>query len=293
MKLPTLALLLAGTSAGCGSTRDTSQAPPPGAGTAPDTSAKTSPAAEMPALLYVGSSTIANFMHDAERPYGKARIIVDSVPESLGGERAIQDGNADLAGVAWEPLEETLAMGIEATFLGTDTIALVVNEKNPVTKLGLEQLRGIYTGKIRNWKELGGPDLEIVPLAVGRESATRSVFRALALGGEPYAPSARIVTPDSDIPMEVEAEPGAIGTISYAFLCAGGVVRVLNIEGAQPLPEDTDYPIVRPLHLLWKPENPKAASFISWVKSPPGQEVLARCFGKPREIPRIPRPAPE
>ena len=245
------------------------------------------------AVLYVGSSTIANFIQEAERPYGKARFIVDSVPESLGGERAMQDGNADLAGVAWEPAEETLALGIEATLIGTDTIAVVVNEKNPVTRLSLDQLRGIYTGKTKNWKEVGGPDLEIVPLAVGRESATRPVFRALAMRGEPYAPGTRVVTPDSNIPMEVEAEPGAIGTISFSFLCSGGVVRVLNIDNAQPIPGDVAYPIVRPLYLLWRADNPKAASFMAWVKSPPGQEVLAKCFGKPRALPVIPRPAPE
>jgi phosphate transport system substrate-binding protein len=244
-------------------------------------------------LLYVGSSTIANFIHEAERPYGKARFMVDSVPESLGGELAVQDGNADIAGVAWEPAEETLARGIEATLIGTDTIAVVVNEKNPITRLSLGQLRGIFTGKTANWKELGGPDLAIVPLAVGRESATRAVFRALAMGGEHYAPGTRVVIPDSNIPMAVEAEPGAIGTISFSFLCSGGVVRVLSIDDAQPIPGDVAYPIVRPLYLLWKADNPKAASFMTWVKSPAGQEVLVKCFGKARTLPKMARPAPE
>ena len=285
MRLGLLGALILGTVSGCSSTRETPQASSP-----TDLPAKT---AGSDTLLYVGSSTIANFIHEAERPYGKARFIVDSVPESLGGERALQDGNADLAGVAWDPAEETLSLGIETTLIGTDTIAVIVNEKNPVTGLSLDQLRGIFTGKTKNWKDVGGPDLEIVPLAVGRESATRSVFRVLALGGEPYAPDTRIVTPDSDMPMEVEAERGAIGTISFSFLCSGGVVRVLNVDGAQPIPGDIDYPIVRPLYLLWRAENPKAASFMRWVKSPPGQEVLARCFGKARALPKMPRPTPE
>lgn len=274
---------------GCASQSATST----GSRTAASSDAGAGVAVESPTLLYVGSSTIANFIHEAERPYGKARFIVDSVPESLGGERALQDGNADLAGVAWDPAEETLALGIEATLIGTDTIAVIVNEKNPVTGLSLDQLRGIFTGKTKNWKDVGGPDLEIVPLAVGRESATRPVFRGLAMGGEPYAPDTRIVTPDSDMPMEVEAEPGAIGTISFSFLCSGGVVRVLNVDGAQPIPGDIDYSIVRPLYLLWRADNPKAAGFMDWVKSPPGQEVLARCFGKARALPKMPRPTPE
>jgi phosphate transport system substrate-binding protein len=273
---------------GCSSTHDAGKASGPGA---PPEFA--SVPGEIPTILYVGSSTIANFITDAERAYGRARFAIDPVPESLGGERAMQDGNADLAGVAWDPMEETLAMGIQATLIGTDTIALVVNEKNPVTELTLAQLRGIFTGRIKNWKEVGGQDLEIRPMVVGRESATRTVFRVLALGGEAYAPHAKVVTPDSHMPMEVEAEPGGIGTISFSFLCAGGVVRVLTIEGEGPLPGDLEYAIIRPLYLLWRPENAKAGSFIAWVESPAGQEVLAKCFGKPRALRKLVRPLPE
>jgi phosphate transport system substrate-binding protein len=279
LALPFLAALL-----GCGSTRDAGDAPRAEPGSAPG---------DVPRILYVGSSTIANFMADAERPYGRARIVIDSVPESLGGERAIQDGNADLAGVAWDPMEETLAEGVQATLIGTDTIAVVVNEKNPVTGLSLAQLRGIFTGKIKNWKEVGGQDLQIRPMVVGRESATRAVFRILALGGDAYAAEAKVVTPDSSMPMEVEAEPGGIGTISFSFLCSGGVVRVLRVEGEQPLPGDLEYPIIRPLYLLWRPENEKAKSFMAWVESPAGQELLGKCFGKPRPLPKLVRPAPE
>jgi len=281
-------LVMLGFSWGCSATRETGNEGAPGTH-----SKEKSVPGEVPTILYVGSSTIANFIADAERLYGRARFAIDSVPESLGGERAVQDGNADLAGVAWDPMEETLAMGVHATLIGTDTIAVVVNEKNPVTGLSRAQLRGIFTGRIKNWKEVGGQDLEILPMIVGRESATRAVFRVNALGGDAYTTHAKVVTPDSHMPMEVEAEPGAIGTISFSFLCSGGVVRVLSIEGQQPLPEDLEYSIIRPLYLLWRPENANAADFIAWVESPPGQEVLRKCFGKPRALPKFVRPAPE
>jgi phosphate transport system substrate-binding protein len=242
-----------------------------------------------PALLYIGSSTVANFLQEAEPVYKRAKFVLDTLPESAGGERAIQDRNADLAGVAWDPLEETLERGVRATLIGTDTIALAVNERNPVTQLSLAQLRGIFTGRIRNWKEVGGLDMEVVPMIVGPESATRFVFRARALGGEDYVPTARVISPDSRVPMEVEAEPGAIGTISFSFLCAGGVVRVLSVGGSAPLPTSLDYPIARPLYLLWWPDNAKAAEFIAWTGTREGEEVLLKCFGRPRALPRLPR----
>jgi phosphate transport system substrate-binding protein len=245
-----------------------------------------------PPLLYIGSSTVANFLQEAEPVYGRARFILDTLPESAGGERAIQDRNADLAGVAWDPLEETIERGVRANLIGTDTIALAVNEKNPITQLNLTQLRGIFTGRIKNWKEVGGLDLEIVPMIVGPESATRLVFRALVLGEEDYG-DAKVVSPDSRIPMEVEAEPGGIGTISFSFLCAGGVVRVLSVEGSPPLPTSLDYPIARPLYLLWWPDNARAADFIAWTATREGEEVLLKCFGRPRSLPRLLRPDTE
>jgi phosphate transport system substrate-binding protein len=243
-------------------------------------------------LLYIGSSTVANFLQEAEPVYKRVRFVLDTLPESAGGERAMQDRNADLAGVAWDPLEETLERGVRATLIGTDTIALAVNEKNPVTQLSLAQLRGIFTGRISNWKEVGGLDLEVIPMIVGPESATRFVFRALVLGGEDYA-AAKVVSPDSRIPMEVEAEPGGIGTISFSFLCAGGVVRVLSVDGKAPLPTSLDYPIARPLYLLWWPDNPQASEFIAWTGTKEAEEVLLKCFGRPRSLPQLSRPGSE
>ena len=80
------------------------------------------------------------------------RFTFDTEPESLGGEVAIREGRADLAGVAGVPHDETLVGGVEATQIGKDAIAVIVHPSNPVARLSRSQLRGIFSGALRNWK---------------------------------------------------------------------------------------------------------------------------------------------
>jgi phosphate transport system substrate-binding protein len=242
-------------------------------------SARVDPASEgPPTLVYAGSSTVANFMQEAEPVYGKARFVLRTEPESFGGERMIQTGEVDLAGMACEPSEETLLLGIHATFLASDALAVVVNVENPIANLTLGELKRIFTGKVRNWKELGGNDVEIVPLVVMPDSATHTVFRSIVLGAEHYH-GCRVIIPDSAMNMNVEAEPGAIGAISHSFLCLGGSVRVVNVGGEPPLPSNLKYPIRRPLYLLWRPGDQAIHDFIAWTTTRAAQVVIEKCFG--------------
>ncbi len=236
-----------------------------------------------PRLVYVGSSTIGQFMAEAEPVYGRAGFVIDVAPESLGGETLVRERQADLAGVAREPDPESLELGLRATHIGTDSIAVIVNERNPIDELQLSQLRDIFTGRVRSWKQLGGPDLEIVPLVVAEESATRHVFRDIVLGPASYV-GCRVVTPDHRMPMNVEEEPGAIGMISHSFLCAGGVVKVIAVEGNAPVPWNLNYPIVRPLYLLWWPDDPVVVDFIAWTSTREAEAVVLKCFGRRRHL---------
>ena len=251
----------------------------------PQKASQETPAKSPQTIVYVGSSTIANFLREAEPAYGKVRFAMDTEPESLGGEEAIQDGLTDLAGVAAEPEPRTLAGGVQATLLATDTLAVLVHPANPITNLTLDQLKQLFTGGVRNWKELGGRDLDVVPLVVSERSATRKVFRSLVLGSEDFV-NARVVRPDADMPRTIEAEPGAIGAVSSSFLCSGGFVRVLSIDGEAPLTSNLEYPIVRPLYLLWNADNPEVAAFVAWAGTNSADEVLTKCFGSRRRLHR-------
>lgn len=231
----------------------------------------------LPTLRYVGSSTIGNFVRDAEATYSGAQFLIDTEPESAGGEQAILEGIADIAGVATVPHPETLEQGVVATLIGWDAIAVVVHRDNPVTGLTLEQLRRIFTGQVENWKEVGGADLAVHPVIVSHASATRKVFRSAVLGEADYA-ECEVLRSDGAVIPKVAGDPGAIGQVSVSFRAEGSGVRNLAVDRQQPQADNPDYPITRPLYLLWWPGRETAAQFAAWARSTSGQQIVLRRF---------------
>jgi len=232
-----------------------------------------------PRLHYIGSSTIANFLRDAEEPYGRVQFQLDTEPESVGGENAVLEGRGDLAGVAGRPRAETLEQGVRALEIARDTIAVIVHPSNPVRGLTRQELCAVYSGRVENWKELGGDDRPVRALIVGPDSATRNVFRACVLREIDYAGCA-VVRPDADMLTRVAGDPGAIGQLSRSFLIGTVDVKVLAVDGMLP-GEASAYPIARPLFLLWWPGRRRVAEFAEWCLSPAGRAVLMKRFSLP------------
>ncbi|MFT5153227.1 MAG: phosphate transport system substrate-binding protein, partial [Planctomycetota bacterium] len=223
------------------------------------------------------SSTVANFIREAEAEYGAVVFDVHTAPESDGGERAILEGSTLLAGISRAPSLEVLRAGIGSTLIGRDAIAVVVNAKNPVQGLSREDLARIFTGQVQNWTEVGGPDLELHAFVVGAESATSQVFRDAVLPDSNYQGCERI-RPDAALLDSVAGDPGAIGTISFSFLAGQKSVRAIAVNGAEPSVTNFDYPIARPLYLLWMDAPPALAAFVDWTQSREGQAVVMRSF---------------
>lgn len=241
-----------------------------------------------PVLHYVGSSTVGIFVRDAAPLYPGATFTIRTDVESEGGEKAILDGSADVAGTAREPRLATEEKGVEKALIGRDAIAVLVHESNPITTLRREDLARIFTGQVRNWAAFGGPDRPITPCIVGEESATRQVFRDAVLGGRPPE-GCRVVRPDRDILRAVAGDPGGIGTLSFSFLGenAAGVkahddnaagVKAIAVDGAFPSVTNFDYPISRPLYVLWREGDSDAAAFAAWARGDAGQRIVLRHF---------------
>jgi phosphate transport system substrate-binding protein len=226
---------------------------------------------------YVGSSTVARFLEEAAPVYAALDLQIDTTPESEGGERLIAAGGADLAGIANRPRPETLRAGVRATLIGRDALAVIVHAENPVRALTREQVKAVFTARLRNWSEVGGPDLAVRPFVVGEESATRHVFRSALLGDDDYA-GCTVVRPDSAIVAAVASEPGAIGQISFSFLDPDAGVRAVSIDGEEPAVTNFGYPIARPLYLLWREGRLEIEAFVRWTQSEEGQRVVMRHF---------------
>ncbi|MDF1696389.1 MAG: putative porin [Saprospiraceae bacterium] len=228
-------------------------------------------------IYYEGSSTIANFIRDAEPVYGKVSFVIKTDTESAGGELSILEGTSDIGGVAKIPGSRTLSKGVISTLIGWDAIAVITHSDNPVKNLSQDQLKAIFTSKITNWKELGGPDLKINPYVVNKESATRNVFRSRVLGEEDYQ-GCTIVAPDKKIAATVEQDPGGIGQLSFSFLRNQPDINVLAINGQQASVDNQSYPITRPLYLLTWPGRQLTANFAIWTQTPEAQAIIKKRF---------------
>lgn len=176
------------------------------------------------------------------------------------------------------------------TKVALDGLAVVVNQKNPVNKLTLEQLARIFTGEISNWKELGGPDDRIVVLSREVNSGTHVYFKEHVLrrgnpqGKEEFTASALLLSSSQAIADEIAQNPGAIGYYGMGYISAKQkpvlVARDAKSEYEAPTIENVisgKYPISRPLffYLNGKPQG-ITRDFVDYCLSKEGQDIVLK-----------------
>ena len=228
-------------------------------------------------IKYEGSSTVGKFINDAKVVYTAANFKVRTKTESGGGEKCSVAGKCDIGGVARNVKQEVLDKGVVATTVGKDAIAAIVHPSNPVGSLSLAQLSDIFSGKVTNWKDVGGPSLPIEVFITGKNSATNKVFKKVVLQGNNY--KGKVVKPDAKIVKLVTKKEGAIGQISFAFIIGNNDVKAVQPDGQEASTANPNYPITRPLNLVTKgaPQG-EAKKFIDWALSPEGQAVVKKRF---------------
>ena len=171
-----------------------------------------------------------------------------------------------------------------------DGLAVVVHPDNPVRRLTLAQLADLFTGKIRNWKALGGTDRDVVLLSREVNSGTHVYFKehvlAAATGEGPkeFSPEALLLPSSQAIADEVASNLGSLGYYGMGYLNSkNAVVAVaktaadLYVSPSEDTVRSRTYPISRPL-MLYSRGNPQGAvrAFLDFVMSPEGQQVVRR-----------------
>ncbi len=174
--------------------------------------------------------------------------------------------------------------------VGLDGLAVVVNTKNPASRLTLDQLSQIFTGRITNWKELGGEDKEIVILSREINSGTHVYFKEHVLrkndpnSKEEFAPVALLLSSSQAIADEVAGNPAAIGYYGMGYISSRQksvlIAKDEKSEYIAPIIENVvsgKYPISRPLFLYTngQPEG-LVKKFIDFVLSNEGQEIVLK-----------------
>lgn len=175
-----------------------------------------------------------------------------------------------------------------------DIIAIVVNPASGVRNLTREQAAAVFTGRTTNWKELGGPDREIVVVVRDQASGTREVFDSKVLGATPARPvwsvSSAIESSSNGVVREVVASTEtAVGYLSYGYL--NSTVRAVSLDGVQPdIPSSISgrYPVARYLHMFTRGEPEGAVkAYIDFVLSDRFQEeVVAREYVRVKDVSR-------
>ncbi len=166
------------------------------------------------------------------------------------------------------PIEHVVAM---------DGIAIVVHPSNPVAGLSIEQVRGIYTGRIRTWKELGGPDAAIVVISRDTNSGTYESFETLVMNKEKMAAQAEYVGSNGAIRQRVMNTPSAIGYVGLAFTEGIKPLAVDGIEVAAETVKDGTYPISRPLYMYTNGRPKKGTplhDFIGLSETAEGRKMI-------------------
>ncbi|MDR1679878.1 MAG: PstS family phosphate ABC transporter substrate-binding protein [Prevotellaceae bacterium] len=173
---------------------------------------------------------------------------------------------------------------VKEVVIAYDALAIVVNPANKVNKLTREQLEGIFTGKIKNWKEVGGDDVKIVPYSRETSSGTYEFFKESVLKNKNYMNGIMSMPATGAIIQSVSQTKGAIGYVGLAYLNKS--VKALQVSYDKGVKytvpsvanaKNKSYPIVRPLYYYYvTAAQAKVKPFIDYILSDAGQKIVSQ-----------------
>ena len=163
-----------------------------------------------------------------------------------------------------------------------DGLTVYLHESNPVTELTLEQLERLFTGKIKNWKEVGGPDMRITVYSRENSSGTYEFFKENVLKGRDFAASAQTMPGSAAVLQAVAKDKGAIGYSGAAYGKGAKHIKVKRDENSPAMEPNEEnvvkgtYPIWRYLYIYLNPNLNKGeiASYLNWIRTEEGRKVV-------------------
>ncbi|HOK65650.1 MAG TPA: phosphate ABC transporter substrate-binding protein [Anaerohalosphaeraceae bacterium] len=244
-------------------------------------------AAEGKTLQIDGSTTVGPLGDAFAEVFKELHPDVSITVKKTGsgdGAAALIDGRCDIAMMSRFMKDKEFQQAVEkgvfpvAHVIAMDGVCVVVHPSNPVTELRTEQIRDIYMGKITNWKELGGPDMPIVPVSRDTSSGTYESFHSMVMHNEKMAANVEYVNSNPQAHARVRSTPGAIGYVGIGFL--DRYVKALKVDGVMPTRSTIAkgiYPVSRPLFLFTN-GYPKLGSiihaFCTFYLTEKGQEII-------------------
>jgi phosphate transport system substrate-binding protein len=212
------------------------------------------------------------------------------------GIAALINGTVDIANASREMKENEIADAqkhginpVEHT-VAVDALAIIVNKRNPVSQLTIDQLADIFTGRITNWRDVGGEDAQIVLVSRESNSGTHVYFleevirQGDAESKDVFAPQTLLMPSSVGITSEVQRNPHAIGYDGLGYVDTETEKLIAVAQDANApyiLPSvatgaDGTYPISRALFMYTTGSpNPNIDEYLAWIRGPEGQAIVA------------------
>lgn len=240
-----------------------------------------------------GSSALLPLAKDAADKFKELHPEVSITLNGGGsgtGFKQVADGSVDIGNsdvAADTKLDKAVADGLVDHKVCVVTMAPVVNKDIAATVKSLtkQQLTDIFTAKITNWKEVGGPDEEIVLITRPSTSGTRALFKEFALGGAEEASNKSLETDDSGTLLQsIKDNKGAIGYVALSYLVNNQDVATVSVDGVAPTLENTyngTYPVWGYEHMYTKGEpNATVKAYLDFIMSDEyGKSMEAQGYG--------------
>lgn len=232
-----------------------------------------------------GGSTSVQKIIDAEgAEFGALHPAVKFTYSGTGSSDGIKNAaNGTYSfGCASRELKESEKTDLTELVFAYDGIAVIVNDENPVEDLTKDQIKAIYTGKITNWKEVGGEDRHIAVVSREDGAGTRTAVEELLDFTEQLKPSATVKEGNGNVQSTVSANPNAIGYVSITFVDRS--VKPLRVDGVEATMENVlneSYGLSRPFLALYNEKNltPQTRAFLDFIMTDEGQTIVEKNGG--------------
>jgi phosphate transport system substrate-binding protein len=209
------------------------------------------------------------------------KIEIQQIGSSAGIKNAI-DGVSQI-GMSSRDLKDAEKAVVKDEAICYDGIGIIVHPSNGAVDLTMAQVKDIYTGKISNWKDVGGKDAPIVVVSREEGSGTRDAFQEIVgYKAEELIKSAQISQGNGAVKTTVSTNENAIGYVSFEVMMKDGkvdpAIKALKVDGVEATPENVlakTYKVSRPFLVVYQESklSQEGKSFIEFIKSDEGQKI--------------------
>jgi phosphate transport system substrate-binding protein len=235
-------------------------------------------------IVIDGSTTVGPIAKSFAAYFMKKYKVPVTVSESGSGNgaKSLINGSCDIADMSrsMKPQEIAAAKARKinpvANVVALDGLAMIVHPSNPVRNLTEAQIADIFSGRINNWRQVGGPNFPIVVIQRESNSGTQETFKELVLKDRSVVRNAETQASNGAVKNRVSQTRGAIGFVGLGYLDAS--VKKIAVNGVLPSSatvKNKSYRLARELYMYTngRPSG-MVAKFVDLPKTPDGQRII-------------------